>query len=203
MEWWNQIWTFLVHTVVFMEEVRRVCTAICGQGGGFDMVWSCIFANAVGNFVRIDGITDIAKHHQIFTHHAMPIFHGCKIVVHNPEWSWVMSQVLCMSFIYSCVTKTNDQNVRPCAVQHLYYVSKPTECFMAHCLHSGKHLHILHLYFHCFMSGSRRFWKKLFRAVLWKIQDMMWLCSSESVNFQLALAKCELTQYAYQCPRTK
>lgn len=123
----------------------------------------------------------------------MPIFHGCKIVVHNPEWSWVMSQVLCMSFIYSCVTKTNDQNVRPCAVQHLYYVSKPTECFMAHCLHSGKHLHTLHLYFHCFMSGSRRFWKKLLRGgslknTRYDVALLIWIC-------KLSASSCKVWTY--------
>lgn len=42
------------------------------QGGGSFMVWSCISASGVGDPVKIEGIMNIEKCHQVLHQYAIP-----------------------------------------------------------------------------------------------------------------------------------
>uniref|UniRef100_A0A3Q0QR15 Transposase Tc1-like domain-containing protein n=1 Tax=Amphilophus citrinellus TaxID=61819 RepID=A0A3Q0QR15_AMPCI len=42
------------------------------RGGGSVQVWGCISAHGPGDIVKIDGILNAAKYHQILIHHAIP-----------------------------------------------------------------------------------------------------------------------------------
>ena len=55
------------------ERYNNECLqATVKHGGGSLQVWGCIFANGVGDLVRINGILNAEKYRQILIHHAIP-----------------------------------------------------------------------------------------------------------------------------------